>query len=109
MPESPNVVLQAKRQVFRKEEAIRKQWEKKWSWLTSEQHKVQDAALDVIKEHKCCLVDPRDKFYNWKVKVFKKIYEVDYELPKSYPVTTNQVYGRLPRYDCDKHEIYRFY
>lgn len=76
--------------------------------MRDEQHKVQELANDFMLKNQCSLGFADDKFCNTKVNVFKKVVEVDYQLPKPYPVTTNQVYGRLPRYYCDKHELYKF-
>lgn len=106
---TPNEVLQATRQLYRKEKVVQRKWKERWSWWEVEQQKIQEKTGNVFKEHQCCLVDINDKFFNPKIHAFKKTYEVDYQLPKPYPVTTNQVYGRLPRYECDKHELYKFH
>lgn len=73
------------------------------SWIRDEQQKVQEKASDAIVEHQCCFGYSEHTFCS-----SKDACEVNYELPKPYPATTNQVYGRLPRYDCDKHELYKF-
>lgn len=109
---TPTAELESLKTCYRKENKIIKDWKRKQQWIIDEQHDIAEKTKKAYQENKCCILDSRDPMDNPKISsnIFPEINERkgSFVLPKCpYPLTTNSVYGRFPRYEFEHYERFR--